>query len=273
MASIRLSYYEGGDSFLVRLDPRVKLLYILWVFAMIMVFSHPLYQSFTMVTLLVAAYLGGLSVWSVIKAGRFGVYVGLASWALWIIFLRGEGVALLQLGRWPVTDLGVMVGLSVALRITSVLFAFLVVAMTTPTRDVILGLYGLRVSVVFSMVVGIILRLIPQLQAEHGTIIEAQKSRATEFDKGGLITRFRKHTSYVIPLALRALKIVSDLSIAMESRAFDPYAKRTFGRELRLRVVDKAILALMAVALVGGIIMRVTGLGGVASGMLVGRGQ
>lgn len=273
MASIRLSYFEGGDSFVTRLDPRVKLLYILWVFGMIMVFSHPLYQSFTMLTLLVAVYLGGLSLWSVIKAGRFGVYVGLASWALWIIFLRDEGNALIHLGRWAVTDLGVLVGLSVALRITSVLFAFLIVAMTTPTRDIITGLYGLRLSVVFSIVIGIILRLIPQLQAEHATIVEAQKSRAAEFDKGGLITRFRKHTAYVIPLALRSLKIVSDLSVAMESRAFDPYARRTFVRESRFRTVDKVLLVIMAVALVGGILLRVLGFGGVAEGMLVGRGQ
>ncbi len=273
MASIRISYYEGGDSFLSRLDPRVKLLYILWVLGMIMVFSHPLYQSLTMLTLLAAAYLGGLSLWSVIKAGRFGIYVGLASWALWIIFLSDEGNALFHLWRWPVTDIGVLVGLSVALRITSVLFAFLIVAMTTPTRDITTGLYQLRLSMVFAMVIGIILRLIPQLQAEHATIVEAQKSRATEFDKGGLITRFRKHTSYVIPLALRALKIVSDLSVAMESRAFDPNAKRTFVRQLDFRAVDKGILLFMAFTLVGGIVLRLTGFGGVAAGVVVGRGQ
>lgn len=271
MASIRLSFYEGGESFVTRLNPRTKLLYILWVFAMIMVFSHPLYQSFMMLTLIAAVYLGGLSLWSVIKAGRFGVYVSLASWVLWIIFLSDEGNALFYVWRWPVTDLGMLAGLSVAFRITSVLFAFLIVAMTTPTRDIITGLYGLRVSVVFSMVIGIILRLIPQLQAEHAIIVEAQKSRATEFDKGGLIARFRKHSTYIIPLSLRALKIVRDLSVAMESRAFDPYAKRTFVRQSQFRAVDKIILAGMSIVLVGGILLRLTGYGGVAEGMLVGR--
>ncbi len=273
MASIRISYYAGGDSFVRRLDPRTKLLYILWVFGMIMVFSHPLYQSFSALTLLAAVYLGGLSLWSVIKAGRFGIYVGLISWVLWIIVLSDEGNALFQFWRWPITDIGVLVGLSVALRVTSVLFAFLIVAMTTPTRDITTGLYQLRVSVVFAMVISITLRLIPQLQAEHATIVEAQKSRATEFDRGGLIARFRKHTAYVIPLAVRALKIVSDLSVAMESRAFDPYAKRTFVREAHFRPVDKALLIGMAIGLVGGIGLRLAGFGGMAEGMLVGRGQ
>jgi energy-coupling factor transport system permease protein len=266
MTAIRLSYFTGGESFLSRLDARTKLLYILWVFGMIMVFSHPLYQSITVVTLLAAVYLGGLSLWSVIQAGRFGIYVGLASCVLWIIFLPDRGTALFHVLGRPVTDMGVLMGLSVALRITSVLFAFLVTAMTTPSRDITTGLYQLRVSVVFSMVVSIILRLIPQLQAEHATIVEAQKSRATEFEKGGLITRFRKHTAYIIPLVLRALKIVSDLSIAMESRAFDPYAKRTFVRESRFGPADKVILAGMGLALLAAIGLRISGIGGLAGG-------
>lgn len=268
--SIRTTYYEKKDSFVAGLDPRTKLLYILWVFAMIIVFFHPLYQSITVVTLLAAILLGKLSLWSVIQAGRFGVYVGVASFVLWLIFMSGDGNTLLSLGPLDITDLGLLVGLAVTIRIVAVLFAFLIVAMTTSTRDIMTGLYGLRLSTVFSMVVGIILRLIPQLQAEHATIMEAQRSRATEFDKGNILLRFRKHTTYIIPLVLRSLKIVSDLSIAMESRAFDPYTERTFARELIYSTADKIILVAMGLSLAVGIAMRITGIGGLAG---VGFGQ
>lgn len=268
MASIRLSYYEGNRSFLSELDPRVKLTYVAWVFAMIMVFIDPLYQGFTMLTLVLAVLAGGLSFSKVLSAGKIGIFVGTASWILWLIFLRDQGSVLFSILGFPVTDYGVLKGLAIALRITSVLFAFLIVAMTTPTRDIITGLYGMHVSVVFSMVVGIVLRLIPQFQSEHATIMEAQKSRATEFDKGGLMARFRKHTAYIIPLTLRALKIVSDLSIAMEARAFDPNADRTFARELKLDTTDKIILAGMALCLLGSIVLRVYGFGGLSLGGL-----
>lgn len=271
MASLRVSYYEGEDSFLFRLDPRVKLIYIAWVFVMIMVFSHPLYQAFTFLTILVAIWAGKLSLRKVIRAGRFGIYVSIASFVLWIIFLDDTGVELYNVWGRSITDMGVLMGLSVAFRVTSILFAFLIVAMTTPTRDIITGLYGLKVSLVFSMVVGIVLRLIPQFQSEHSTIVEAQKSRGTEFDRGGIISRFRKHTSYVIPLSLRALKIVSDLSIAMDSRAFDPYVERTFVRQKELKSIDKVLLALMAFLLLGGIGIRILGLGGVGGGTFVGQ--
>jgi hypothetical protein len=87
------------------------------------------------------------------------------------------------------------------------------------------------------------------------------------------LTRFRKHSAYVIPLSLRALKIVSDLSIAMEARGFDPYAKRTFMRQVHLTTIDKVLIAAMFIATAVGIPLRVTGYGGIASGMMVGRGQ
>lgn len=273
MTAVRLSYHVGGDSFMSRLDPRVKLLYILWVFAMIIVFSDPAFQSFIVGTLLAAMAAGKLSLGSVARAGRFGLYVGLASWILWILFLGDRGSALARLGPVTVTDAGILVGLSAALRIMCVLFAFLIVAMTTPNRDLITGLHGLRAPVVVAIVVGVVLRLIPQLQAEHATILEAQKSRATEFDRGSPWVRFRKHSSYVIPLSLRALKIVRDLSVALEARAFDPYAKRTFVRHLLFRTPDRLILAAMAVVLVAAIALRVSGHGGLAVGSVAGFGQ
>ena len=99
----------------------------------------------------------------------------------------------------------------------------------------------------------------------------AGKSRGTEFDKGGLITRFRKHTSYVIPLTLRALKIVSDLSIAMDSRAFDPYAERTFVRQTSLKSINRILLAIMATMVMAGIGLRIAELGGVGDGTFVGQ--
>ncbi len=272
MAAIRTSFYEGNTSFLFRVDPRVKLTYILWVFVMIMIFTDPIYQSLTMFTLLLAILAGRLSLFKVINAGKLGIYVGLTSWILWTIFLRAEGAPLVNIFGWTVTDFGILKGLSVALRITSVLFAFLIVAMTTPTRDIITGLYGMRVSVVFSMVIGIVLRLIPQFQSEHSTIMEAQRSRATEFDKGSLMSRFRKHTSYIIPLTLRALKIVSDLSIAMESRAYDPYTPRTFVRELKMKRADQLILICMVLLLIASIIFRLNGFGELKLGLL-GSGQ
>ncbi len=273
MSSIRLSYHTGAASPMARLDPRVKLLYIVWVLAMIVVFSHPAFQSFIVLTVIAGIVLGRLRPGSVARAGRIGLFVGLVSWLLWIVFLGDQGTPMLVLGPVTVTDAGVLAGLSAALRITTVLFAFLIVAMTTPNRDIIVALQRLHVPVVFSIVVGLVLRLIAQLQAEHATIVQAQLSRGTEFDRGNPVGRFRKHTAYVIPLSLRALKIVSELSVALEARAFDPYGRRTFVRQLAYRRIDRILLIAMAITLIASITLRVGGYGGLDVGSFGGLGQ
>lgn len=245
-----------------RLDPRTKLLYLLWVFVMVSVLSHPLILFLVFAVTLIAVFGSHLSPWSVLKEIRIGLFVAAASWLLWLIFLRHQGDVLFSVGSWHITEPGFFNGASVAIRIVAILLAFVVVFKTTTNRAVMTALYRLHVSVPFAMVVGITLRLIPQLRAEHAIIVEAQRSRAVEFEKGGLVSRMRKHTAYIIPLVLRTLKITSDLSLALETRAFDPYAPRTFSEELDFRPADWIFLTLMAVTLFASIAARVAGFGG-----------
>lgn len=247
------------------LDPRTKLLFLLWVFAMVSVLSHPLILFLVFVVTFVAVFASHLSPWSLIKDVKVGLFVSAASWLLWLIFLRHQGDVLFSIGSWHVTEPGVFNGASVAIRIVAILLAFLVVFKTTTNRAVMTALYRLHVSVPFAMVVGITLRLIPQLKAEHAIIVEAQRSRAVEFETGGLVSRMRKHTAYIIPLVLRTLKITSDLSLALETRAFDPYAPRTFSEELGFRAADWILLTLMALTFAASIVARIAGFGGMPS--------
>ncbi|MGH7744606.1 MAG: energy-coupling factor transporter transmembrane component T family protein, partial [Candidatus Dormibacteria bacterium] len=244
------------------LDPRVKILYLIWVFLMMCVLMHPVILLAILLVTVGAVYAGRLSLWNLMKTARFGLFVAIASWVLWIVFLRSQGAVLISLGPLQVTEPGVMNGWSVAARIAGILFAFLVVFQTTANREVMTALYRLRVSVPFAMVIGIILRLIPQLRAEHATILEAQRSRAVEFNRGNLFARMRKHIAYIVPLILRALKITSDLSIAMEARGFDPYARRTFSEVLEIDARDVALIVLMAITLLAAVCARIAGFGG-----------
>lgn len=243
-------------------DPRVKILYLAWVFLTVSVLVHPLVLSLIFLLTVAIVFASRLPLWALLKAGRLGWFVAGFSWLLWIIFLRHQGPALFSVGSWSVTEPGILNGLSVAARIAAILLAFLVVFKTTSTREVMTALYRLRVSIPFAMVIGITLRMIPQMEAEHATILEAQRSRAVEFGKGNLLARMRKHTAYIIPLVLRALKITSDLSLAMEARAFDPYARRTFSQTLQFDAPDVVFLVLMGLALAAGIGARLLGYGG-----------
>jgi energy-coupling factor transport system permease protein len=243
-------------------DPRVKILYVAWVFLMVSVLVHPFILSVIFLFTVASAFWSRLRLWNLFKAGRLGWSVAAVSWLLWIIFLRHQGPVLFSIGFLKVTEPGVCNGLSVAARISAILLAFLVVFKSTSTRAIMTGLYRLHVPVPFAMVIGITLRMIPQMQSEHATILEAQRSRAVEFDKGSLLARMRKHTAYIIPLVLRALKITSDLSLAMEARAFDPYARRTFSQTLKFNARDIGLLVLMGLTMAAAVAARLLGYGG-----------
>ena len=243
-------------------DPRVKVLYLAWVFVMVSVLADPLILSLIFLMAVAIVFASRLSLFDLLKAGRLGWFVAGVSWLLWIVFLRHQGTALLSVGSWSVTVPGVLNGLSVAARIAAILLAFLVVFKSTSTRSVMTALYRLRVSVPFAMVIGITLSMIPQMQAEHATILEAQRSRGVEFNKGSLLARMRKHTAYIIPLVLRALKITRDLSLAMEARAFDPYASRTFSETLQFNAPDITLLVLMGLTMLAALGARLLGYGG-----------
>jgi energy-coupling factor transport system permease protein len=264
MPELTLSHYAAGDTLAHRLDSRTKLLYVVWVFLMTAVVYDPRLQSVMVLTLVIAMLAGSIGPRRMMRAGRMAMIVAAVSFVLWLVFRRDEGTVLMGIFGFPITSAGVSSGVSVAIRITCVLFAFLVLSMTTSTRSIIAGLARLHVPMVFSMVVGMILRLVPQFQAEHAVIIEAQRARGIDFASGGPISRMRKHSTYVIPLVIRALKIVRDMSIAMDLRAYDPYRPRTWQPTMRLRWPDIAILVSLGLLLVAAVIARFFGYGGLA---------
>jgi energy-coupling factor transport system permease protein len=251
-----------------RTDPRVKVLYVLWIFAIVSFVSDPRVLSVVLLLTVGTVLAARLSLWELVKSARFGFLVALASFLLWVLFLRERGPALLHLHRFCITAAGLANGWSVAARIAAILLSCLVVFRTTRTRELMTALYRLRLSVPFAMVVGIVLRLIPQLRAEHATIVEAQRSRGVEFNTGGLLSRMRKHTAYLVPLVLRALKITSDLSLAMEARGFDPYAPRTFSQDLQFDLTDHLLTGLMGVLLVIAVAARIRGFGAMPTAWL-----
>ena len=247
------------------IDARVKVIYVAWVFLTASIVAHPLLLSLLFLVTVAVALASPVPFADLVRAGKLGWFVAGVSWVLWILFLRHHGEVLASAGAMGITLPGVMNGLSVAARIGAILLSFLVVFQSTPTRAVMTALHRLHVSVPVAMVIGITLRLIPQIQAEHKIIMEAQRSRGVAFDKGNILARLRKHTAYIIPLVLRALKITSDLSLAMEARAFDPYAPRTFSVRLEFRWFDWMLLAIMAVSLSAIIAARMAGYAGMPS--------
>jgi energy-coupling factor transport system permease protein len=92
-------------------------------------------------------------------------------------------------------------------------------------------------DIVFAFVTAV--RFVPVLMLDALQIMDAQKSRGLELDRGNVFTRIKKFVPILIPLVVSAVIRSSELAEAMEARAYGAVKKTNSLYILNLRMVDK----------------------------------
>jgi len=83
------------------------------------------------------------------------------------------------------------------------------------------------------------LRFIPLAYEEHKNITNAHLVRGVGFSRIGLFSKLNLLKSSVIPLLISGIRKAQDVSIAMDSRGFGAYKKRTIIDEIKVRNQDR----------------------------------
>lgn len=109
--------------------------------------------------------------------------------------------------------------------------------MTSHPSDMFTSLKKIGMPYTLNFIFIMTLQLIPILQNEFGTVLNAQKSRAM---KG---TGFAAILPSMVPVFVGAIERVQQLSISLESRAFGSSGHKTSFRRVRMTVSDYIILA------------------------------
>ena len=107
------------------------------------------------------------------------------------------------------------------------------------------------------MMISIALRFIPDLIDETKRITKAQASRGVDFNEGSFLTRVTSMVSLIIPLFISSVLRAEDLANAMESRNYNPVAKRTRYKLLLWNYKDSISITLCLIVLIGIIILSV----------------
>jgi energy-coupling factor transport system permease protein len=103
-------------------------------------------------------------------------------------------------------------------------------------------------DVVFAFVTAV--RFIPVVMLDAFQIMDAQKSRGLELEKGSLLVRVRNMVPVLIPLVVNSVIRSGELAEAMESRAYGAIPKPTSLYGLKLKWYDWTILAMSFVGFV-----------------------
>jgi energy-coupling factor transport system permease protein len=233
---MQVSVYLDRGTFLHRLDPRAKLVGLAAFFVIALAFNHPAYAAGAWAAVLVAAAASRslVNLWRI--RGLLMLLLVFAA-VLWPFFVKGP-TPLARFGPISASRESLLYGLAVGLRLSAMVAAGMIFMSTTMVEEFAHGLrrLGLPYAVGFALAAAV--RLVPTFLGSSAAVVEAQKSRGLDLESGNLFARLRKHVPVLVPVFVTAIRSTDLTAMALESKGFGAHHRRSYYRELRMRVVD-----------------------------------
>ncbi len=260
---ITIGQYFSGNSFLHKLDARMK---IVLTFALIVAIfickSVPSLVLMIIVTAVLVA-LSKVPCKMVLKSVKPIAIIVVFTGFLNLFYVRG-GITLLEWSFIHITTKGIFTAVFMAVRIIClVIISSLLTYTTTPTMltDAIERLLSpLRIFKVpvhtLAMMMTLALRFIPTLVEEIDRITNAQKARGADLDSGSFIDKIKALIPIIVPLFVSSIRRAYELADAMDCRCYIGGEGRTRMKQMRLGVFDFVSLLFTTVIIVGLILLN-----------------
>ena len=136
-----------------------------------------------------------------------------------------------------------------SIRFLGVVSAFSIFFMTTSADDLGLALEQIHAPYTIAFTFTTAVRLVPTMAVDAQTVVDAQRSRGLELDKGNFMKRIRNYVPILIPLIISAIRRSVELAEALEARGFGATEKRTSIVTLRMRWADYVVIILTLIGL------------------------
>lgn len=252
---ITLGQYYPGNSWIHRLDPRVKILAtILYIVALFVVKDFIGFAT---------AFVGLVAVTAISKVPVSFMLRGLKPVFLIILFtfvinmfmIKGE--VLVSLWLLEITREGLRTAVFMGVRLVLLIIGSSLLTLTTKPISLTDGIeallspfrrFGLPAHEL-AMMMTIALRFIPTLLEETDKIMKAQQARGADFESGNIINRAKALIPILVPLFISAFRIAQELAMAMEARCYGGNVKRTRMNGMKLCSRDLAASVIFVIFL------------------------
>lgn len=254
--------YIPNGSFLDRMDPRVKVLGLLF-FSIIVFVLDNLIMILAMLALVICCWNAAKLPWADLKKfikvvislmglitllqccfyksesaiNFFGILIEHKDYIFNIAFPADFKVRFLQgFGlHWQ----GLVFSLLLALRLLTLIILMPMVIKSTRLDLFSLGLIELKLPYRIAYMATTAINMVPTFTDEIGVIMDAQKMRGmTVFENGKLLAKVKAWITLVVPLVIGAMRRAQMMGVAMDTRAFGANKKRTCLSELHLQKSD-----------------------------------
>ena len=260
LKDITLGQYFPGDTIVHRLDPRTKIILVL--FYIIALFTADSWFSYGLVLVVsvICQSVSRIRAKNLFKGLKPMLVIITLTAVLNIFYTTGTPV----LPGWIITWEGIARAIKMVLRIVLLITGtFLLTYTTSPIAltdglEILLNpLKKLKVPIhEMTMMMSMALRFIPTLIEETDKIMSAQRARGADFETGSLVRRAKALIPVLVPLFVSSFRRADELAVAMECRCYHGGEGRTRMKQLKMTSADITALILGAVFLAAVIVIR-----------------
>jgi len=228
------------------LDPRIKFAYVCAIFVVAILYGEllPLIVLFLMqVPFILLAGVKREWLRSMRGAAFLATIIFLTNFIF--AYLGARGLAESLEGAAAMT-----------MRFIVLVESFSVFFLTTSPDHLGLALEQTHIPYEFCFAFTTAVRFVPVLAEEAQTIMDAQKARGLELERGNFLKRIRNYIPILIPLIVSAIRRSLELAEAMESRAWGATKSRTNLYVLKMHKGDFALIAITIIVLAAAIYIR-----------------
>lgn len=241
--------YTEADTFLHRMDPRVKIVAVILLSLVAFLLTNLAYLVILLGLILLLVYLSRATFSRTMFALKFVLRLMALIVVLWPLFDRSGTPVVASLGPLKITEPSIWRGLTSAVRVGCLATVWYILMFTTSQRDLVRALvkFGLRFD--YGLTLAISLRFFPTFLSTIESITDAQRARGMEIEKGNLLKRSRNYVTVLVPAIVSALRTADTLSLALQSRAYGARPDRTYLREIKMRPSDYVALSAIIASL------------------------
>jgi energy-coupling factor transport system permease protein len=218
------------------LDPRIKFVYVCAIFAVAIIFGELLPLMVLFLVQIPFVLLAGVQR-SWLRSMRGAAFLAA------VIFLMNLVTSFVVAG-YVVTAKSVESAAAMTLRFVVLVESFSIFFLTTSPDHLGLALEQTHIPYEFCFAFTTAVRFVPVLAEEAQTIMDAQKARGLELERGNFLKRIRNYIPILIPLIVSAIRRSLELAEAMESRAWGATKNRTNLYVLKMHRGDFVLIAI-----------------------------
>ncbi len=271
MKDVSFGQYYPVSSFVHRMDPRLKLLFLIAYIVAIFVASNFYGLAACAFVLVLIIAFSRVPVGKVLRAVRGVLFLVLFTAVVNVFFYSGDDVywdgpaVYWEYGILHITQAGIVFSLFLVLRLlllvtcsSMLTYTTTPVSLTDGIESILTPLKWIRFPVhELALIMSIALRFIPILMEETERIKNAQKARGADFDTGGPVKKVRAIVPILIPLILSAFRRADELGDAMDARCYSGGKNRTKYKKLRFSWRDLVGFFVGAALITGVVLLRV----------------